>query len=137
MQTRWAAPPRSTGAAPLSAPAHPPTRSLRCSPRTGEVGVAAQPCVRSPIGLQPQRCINVGKRLPAPRTNDGRRLGPRGPATSRYLARETPSAPPDGKRVAVAEARAVDLGLDGLAHEGKGKLPLRKRARRKRGDRGR
>ena len=42
-----------------------------------------------------------------------------------------------GKHVAVAEACAVDLGLDGLAHEGKGKPTLRKRARRKRGDRGR
>ncbi len=52
-------------------------------------------------------------------------------------------SPPDeffkfgGKRVTVAEARAVNLGLDRFADERKGKPPLHKRAGRKRGDRGR
>jgi hypothetical protein len=39
--------------------------------------------------------------------------------------------------VTVAEARAVNLGLDRFADERKGKPPLHKRAGRKRGDRGR
>jgi len=46
---------------------------LRYSRRTDEVAASVQPCVRSLIGLQPQRCINIAKHLPALRTSDGRR----------------------------------------------------------------